>query len=351
MANLLNTWYAIGWRHELQAGAFVHRVLAGEPVMVFLRQDGSPAAIHDRCPHRFVPLHLGKQVDDTVQCGYHGLCFGADGKCVKNPVAGAAIPRAAKVRSYPVLSLHGMLWVWMGQPELADPALIPDFSFLEEAGRASVHGYMLTKCHYQLAIDNLSDLTHVQFVHGEYQASEAFPDLKCEVEQEGNTVTTRLTLPGGRLPYFFANAVSDPEALVDLVYEVRWDAPSTAMLRARAYPAGERGGTPLFDTRSAHIVSAETEQTCHYFFANSRDYALGDAEADQKVRDWQRIGFVEQDKPMLEAQQQSVGDVDLMSLGPVLLGTDIGSVRIRRVLKAMLDAEVKAAAETKAKAA
>jgi len=59
------------------------------------------------------------------------------------------------------------------------------------------------------------------------------------------------------------------------------------------------------------------------------------------VRDWQRIGFNEQDKPMLEAQQQNVGDVDIMDLKPVLLATDAGAVRIRRVLKSMIDSEEK----------
>ena len=98
----------------------------------------------------------------------------------------------------------------------------------------------------------------------------------------------------------------------------------------------------MLDAISAHIVTAQTESSCHYFYANARDFALNDASVDEKVREWQRIGFSEQDKPMLEAQQASIGDADLMSLSPVLLPTDAGSVRIRRVLKSLIDAEAAA---------
>ncbi|HSV84822.1 MAG TPA: aromatic ring-hydroxylating dioxygenase subunit alpha [Ramlibacter sp.] len=337
MGFLLNAWYMIGWAKELDAG-FVHRRIADQPILVYRLPSGVPAAIQDRCPHRFVPLHLGKQVGDTIECGYHGLCFGPDGRCVKNPVDGAPIPKAAQVRSYPVVARYGVLWVWPGDREAADPATIPDYSFLVDPKRATVQGYMLTKANYELAIDNLSDLTHVQYVHGEYQASEAFPNLKSEVLQDGTRITTRLTLPGGKVPFFFANAVPRPDMAVDLVYEVEWNAPSNATLRARGYVPGDRT-TPRFDIRSAHIVSAETQGTCHYFFGNSRDYALDDPEADEKVRAWQRIGFVEQDKPMLEAQQASVGDRDLLEMNPVLLHTDAGSVRIRRTLRKLIQNE------------
>ncbi len=328
----------VGWSSELTEGKFVHRKLSNEPVLVYRLQNGQPAAIADRCAHRFVPLHLGTQVGDTIQCGYHGLCFGPDGRCVKNPVEGAVIPKAAKVRAYPIVERYGILWVWLGEPEKVDEGKIPDYAFLVDPRRTTVSGYTLTKANYQLAIDNLTDLTHIQFVHGEYQGSEAFPRIKNEVKQDGDTVYTYLTFPGGKPPPFFVTALKDPEQPIDLVYEVRWNAPSNAKLTVRGFSVNDRT-TSLFEVQSAHIVSAETDKTCHYFFGNSRDFAIADPAADARVREWQRIGFNEQDKPMLEAQQQSVGDADLMTLGPVLLATDAGPVRVRRILSSMMAAE------------
>ena len=337
MTFLRNTWYMIGWTNELDSG-FVHRKIIGEEILVYRLGDGSIAAIQDRCPHRFVPLHRGRQIGDIIECGYHGLCFGADGSCVKNPVEGAIIPKAARVRVFPAVSRHGVLWVWPGDPAAADPARIVDLGFLVDPKRSTVQGYMSTKANYELAIDNLSDLTHIQFVHGEFQASEAFHKLKSEVVQDGDTITTRLTYPGGRLAPLFSNAMPDTEAAVDLVNEVEWHAPSVAILRVRGFRPGDRGEA-LFDVKSAHIISAETSGTSHYFFGNTRDYAVGDPAADEKVRNWQLVAFTEQDKPMLEAQQAFLGDRDLLGLNPVLLQTDAGSVRIRRTLRKMIEAE------------
>ena len=338
MAFLKNTWYMMGWAAELsQPGAMVHRRIAGEPILAYRLSDGRVNAILDRCPHRFVPLHRGRQVGDDIECGYHGLCFGPDGKCVKNPVDGATIPKAAKVRVFPATERHSALWVWLGDAQRADPDAIPDFSFLVDPNRSVVAGHTLTQASADLAIDNLSDLTHVQYVHREFQASEAFPRLKVEATQDGNCITTRLILPGGRPPPFFTNALPDSQP-VDLVFDARWNPPSLIKLTFRAYAPGDRS-KPLLDSISAHIVSAQTETSCHYFYANARDFALNDPAVDEKVREWQRIGFSEQDKPLLEAQQASIGDADLMSLGPALMATDAGSVRIRRTLKALIDAE------------
>lgn len=343
MAFLKNTWYIIGWRSELDQQPFIHRTIANEAILVYRKQDGELAALQDRCPHRFVPLHLGKQVGDTVQCGYHGLCFGPEGNCVGTPARSIPIPKAARVKAYPVAGRYGAVWVWLGDPALADADAIPSFAFLDDPQRGNVAGSMLTRASYLLAMDNLCDLTHVQFVHEAFQASDVFADLACEMRQDGNTVTTQLTLPNGPVPFAFVNGVPDPAAPFDLVYEVRWDPPSTAMLTARAYPPGRRDA-PVFHIQSAHIVSPETDTTCHYFYCNSRDFAVDDAAIDEKIREWQRIGFNGEDKPMLEAQQRNLGERDVMDMKPVLLPTDVGAVRMRRVLAALIAAEAQAAA-------
>lgn len=338
MSFLTNAWYMVGWAGELAEGKLVHRTVANIPILVYRLSGGGIAAIEDRCPHRFVPLHMGKQIGDVIQCGYHGLSFDQTGACVKNPIDGASIPKTARTRSFPASERYGGLWIWLGDNEKADDSTIPDFAFLVDPRRATVYGAMLTKANYQLAIDNLTDLTHVQFVHGEFQASEAYPRLKTEVKEEGGAIYSHLTFPNGRPPKFYHNALADISRPIDLVYDVRWNAPASARLRVSGFEPDDRS-TPLFEIQSAHIVTPETETTCHYFFGNSRDYAIGDPEADARVREWQRIGFEEQDKPMLEAQQRFVGTADIMSLKPALIGPDAAPVRIRRALKAMIEAE------------
>ncbi|MNE52794.1 hypothetical protein D3C80_1474850 [compost metagenome] len=57
-----------------------------------------------------------------------------------------------------------------------------------------------------------------------------------------------------------------------------------------------------------------------------------------------RFAFTHEDKPIIEAQQRNVGDVDMMSLKPVLLTNDAGSVRARRAIDRLIAEEQEQAA-------
>ena len=81
---LKNSWYVASWSNEL-ADALISRTICDVPILLYRKQNGAPVAMGNLCPHRFAPLHMGKQIGDTVQCGYHGMVFGESGKCVLNP--------------------------------------------------------------------------------------------------------------------------------------------------------------------------------------------------------------------------------------------------------------------------
>src|ERR1700748_1352757 len=87
-----NTWYVAMFSVDLAAGQLQPRTILNEPIVFFRKEDGSVAAITDRCSHRFAPLSMGKLMPgDRVQCIYHGVEFGSNGKCVKNPHGNGAI--------------------------------------------------------------------------------------------------------------------------------------------------------------------------------------------------------------------------------------------------------------------
>src|SRR3954471_12052431 len=81
--------------------------LLGEPwMLVRLPVAGTAAdgatrlvAFEDRCPHRLAPLSAGTVVGETLQCGYHGWCFDAEGACTVIPALGGSdrIPPRARV--------------------------------------------------------------------------------------------------------------------------------------------------------------------------------------------------------------------------------------------------------------
>ncbi|MEO0961935.1 MAG: Rieske 2Fe-2S domain-containing protein, partial [Pseudomonadota bacterium] len=77
---LKDIWYFAVHGREIKPGALVHKVIAGQPVLVGRTKAGDAFAIRDICPHRGVPLSAGKFVETdnqpTVQCPYHGWRFG-----------------------------------------------------------------------------------------------------------------------------------------------------------------------------------------------------------------------------------------------------------------------------------
>lgn len=335
---LRNTWYVAAWASEVVRELF-HRTILDEPVLLYRKEDGSAVAMADRCPHRFAPLHMGTLKGDSVECGYHGLRFDGSGKCVLNPHGDGRIPQAAKVKAYPLVERDSLLWIWMGDPAKADAAQIPDFAFLADAARGTVGGYLPTKASYLLLVDNLLDLSHTQFVHKGYQDTDAFLRGKHEVVQEGNTVHSNVWAPNGKAAPVFVKRLPSADADVDMWANMRWDPPSCLRLDIGVTLAGRPREEGAVQSLSAHILTPESEWTTHYFYANSRIDQVGDPQRDAAVREWQRVGFSEQDKPMIEAVQRNMGTTDLMSLRPVLLSVDGGAVRARRVLAKLIEQE------------
>src|SRR4051794_13445809 len=127
---LRNQWYVAAWAEEAKDG-LVARTILNEPLVIFRGKDGKPIALEDRCPHRGVPLSVGRVVEGAVECGYHGICFGERGQCMKVP-GQATIPKDLHAKSYPCVERWSWIWVWMGEAETADEALIADFHWLTD---------------------------------------------------------------------------------------------------------------------------------------------------------------------------------------------------------------------------
>jgi phenylpropionate dioxygenase-like ring-hydroxylating dioxygenase large terminal subunit len=185
---LENTWYAAAWSYELAAEPYA-RTLLGQPIVMF-RTNARIVALGNRCPHRFAPLHLGKVIDETLQCPYHGLRFGPSGQCVHNPHGGGKALAAAQVRSYPVEERHGLIWIWMGDPASADPARVPDLVYLSDSSRyTTLQGsYLHIAAHYELVTDNLLDLSHVEFLHRDSFGTDSLSSGEHSVSVTDNTV-------------------------------------------------------------------------------------------------------------------------------------------------------------------
>src|SRR5882762_5985068 len=140
------------------------RTLLGKPVVLYKGDSGRPVALDNRCAHRGAKLSNGRLEGDCVRCMYHGLKFDQTGRCVQIP-GQDNIPPKLGVRSYPVVERDHLVWIWMGDPALADPAKILDFPYLRDPNWRGKPDYMHYKANYLLIVDNLSDFAHLAFDH------------------------------------------------------------------------------------------------------------------------------------------------------------------------------------------
>lgn len=346
MTFLRNAWYCVGYPEELANSATKALTVLGEPLLLYRLSDGTVTALHDRCPHRFAPLSKGKIVDDQVQCPYHGLRFDSTGRCTHNPHGSGVISPAACVRSYPVLERHALVWVWMGDAAKADPAVLPDFSDIEERpGWARAQGYLRTPANYELIIDNLLDLTHVRYLHpmlGGIEGERREPErIETRLEQRGDSVVAIFqTYQEGSSPLVYLLwEKGPPPELVDARANMRWDAPALLLLDNGFTPAG-RPREEGCSLPSAHLLTPETETSTHYFWVVARDSHVENPETSEQLAFVASEIFSNEDSPMLQACQQNMGGTtDLMSLNPVMLQTDASALRARRLLKVRLQAE------------
>ncbi|WP_409488469.1 Rieske 2Fe-2S domain-containing protein [Pseudomonas promysalinigenes] len=339
MQYLRNVWYVAAWDDEVASEALVQRTLLNESILLFRDEENQPHAIANRCPHRFAPLHLGKRVIGGVQCPYHGLQFNGQGQCIHNPQG--AIPKAAVVRSYPLVEKYSMLWIWMGEPEQADPSKIPDFSCQDPNESYVAKRYLHVKANYVLETDNILDLSHIQFLHPGSLGSSAVASAITSVEQQGNTVISKRQTVGDILPEFLYRQRRIPVGTpVDRWIDVRWDAPASMLLEAGSVATGNPRNEGVSNF-IAHIFTPETDTTSHYWYSVCNPLSTGDEGRDRAEAFVTGLTqpFRDEDLPMLEAQQQMIGEAEFWSLKPVLLAGDAGAVRARRVLDKMLAEE------------
>jgi phenylpropionate dioxygenase-like ring-hydroxylating dioxygenase large terminal subunit len=336
---LKNAWYVAMWAQELVRGHLAARKIMNESLVFLRKEDGTAVAMDDRCPHRFAPLHMGKVLPgDRIQCPYHGLQFDAGGTCVHNPHGAGAIPPSARVRSYPVVEKHLCLWVWMGDRP-PDESKIPDFGILDMAPKAHMTrpDGILVQSHYQLVVDNLLDLSHAMYLHDGILATADSAIAEIKIDQAGDSVTVSRYAHG--VPIVGLHKVYWlHEGPGDRFSEIRWDAPSSLLLRQGVCHPGQNPseGSGYY---GVHFLTPETESTTAYHFIALRFGVHTPPEDDEainlRIAETRLYAFAEQDAPVIEAQQRSI-DGATQALNPALLSIDAGLVRCKRVLERLL---------------
>jgi len=139
--------------------------LLGERLVAFRDTKNQIGLVDEFCAHRGVSLWFGRNEDCGLRCPYHGWKYDVTGQCVDLPSEGPGGPMRPrmKLKSYPCLELGGVVWAYMGPPELR-----PEPPGIEWAHVAPERRYVskrLQECNYLQAMEGGIDSSHVSFLH------------------------------------------------------------------------------------------------------------------------------------------------------------------------------------------
>jgi phenylpropionate dioxygenase-like ring-hydroxylating dioxygenase large terminal subunit len=335
---LKNAWYVAAWDKEVTQSLLPVTIL-NEPIVLYRKADGTPVALEDACPHRKSPLSMGRLIGDELECGYHGLTFDCSGACVKAP-GSQRIPAGAQVRSYPLAERYGLVWIWMGDTQAADPDEIVQIEEWGDPAWGVNRGDAMTvDCHYLYVTDNLLDPSHVAWVH-----RSSFGNAACEAEPlktvvAENGVTVSRWMHDVEVAPFYAKFVKFAgNCDRKQHYEVRF--PSHAIIKATFAPAGTGSDdaqqqADVFLMNSYNFMTPVDDTHTRYYWFQTRNFDPDDEDVSRQFDGDVRHAF-EEDRLVLTAVHQGMARRRTPNID---LAIDSGPWRFRRALAQMIERE------------
>jgi vanillate O-demethylase monooxygenase subunit len=273
---------------------------------------------------------------------YHGIKYDATGKCVQIP-GQDLIPPRLRVRRYPIVERGHLVWIWMGDPERADSELIVDFPYLRDLRWKGIPAYLHYAANYLLIVDNLSDFSHLAFVHTHTLGGSeeyAFVTKPVAVERLERGFRVERWHMSSDPPPFHKKVIRNKYDKVDRRNIATMLVPGIFYMETLFAPAGkgaERGrveGTKEY--RNCQFMTPETERTTHFFWAYLNDFEGDDSTISRSLLDSLIEGFME-DKAIIERQQVTLEeDPDFRMLA---IHADAPLAHFRRVLGKLIEAE------------
>jgi phenylpropionate dioxygenase-like ring-hydroxylating dioxygenase large terminal subunit len=336
-----NAWYPLTWSRNVTRKLASQRVL-GIDLVVFRTENGDAVALDDVCPHRLAPLSMGKLKGDAIECGYHGMTFAVDGRCIRIP-GQKTIPANARVASYPLHEKMGLVWIWPGDPNIADPSLIYDLQQYNRPGWHVAYGDALRiDTNYLNLADNLCDPAHVSFVHLSTLGNSASEEVPVEYSfDDCGVLVWRWIRNAAPIPLFAK--YGDFRGNVDRWHYYHYAAPcaavidfGTAEVSAAADPEDRNKGLRIF---ACHFITPVDDHVCIDHWLHVRNFALDSADVDERLHADFRVAFNE-DKEILErieAVERARPEVKR-----IRLGIDAAPQRMRRIVERMVAEETEA---------
>lgn len=331
-----NHWYIAAFADELGKSKTIARHFLGSPVLLFRDASGQAAALEDRCIHRGLPLAGGVCAGATVRCPYHGLEFDTRGQCVRIP-GQEQIPDTMRLLTYSLVERDALLWIWMGDPDKADPALIEPYPFHTEPGWVWSRYQVEYQANWELLNDNLLDLSHIPVVHP-HTLADGGKHPEETFERVGNSVRVLRDTPDVepsafyKLAFPFKGNIDHYWRIVFTPGQFRFSSGGVAA------GSGHDAGTPNSGVHMRHLhgITPLTEGSTMYFFSLSRNFLIDDADVTHRMIKGSEAALLE-DKDVIELQQIRLNQTPGRPL--VSKRTDQGLHLGRRIVEELIDQE------------
>ncbi len=146
--------------------------LLGEDLIAFRDTSGQVGLLASNCPHRGASLFFGRNEESGIRCVYHGWKFSIDGTCVDMPNEPAESDFKSKVKAvaYPTHERGGVVWAYMGPPELMHE--VPDLEWSLVPAEHRFISKRLQQSNYLQAIEGGIDSSHISFLHSTFDPAD-----------------------------------------------------------------------------------------------------------------------------------------------------------------------------------
>ncbi len=169
MGNLLRRyWQPIAAEPDIEREEVLPVRVLGENLVLFKSTAGGLGLIQERCPHRSASLAYGIPDEQGIRCPYHGWYVNAEGRCLDQPYEEMENPEARfkdkiHVVSYPVQTLGGLVWAYMGPPE--KQPVLPRWEHLARQDLNRSIGITHLPCNWLQCMENSLDPVHFEWLH------------------------------------------------------------------------------------------------------------------------------------------------------------------------------------------
>jgi 5,5'-dehydrodivanillate O-demethylase oxygenase subunit len=161
-------WHPIATVADVEREQVLKVRRLGEDLVLYRSRKGEYGLIQERCPHRSASLAYGIPHEDGIRCAYHGWLFNGEGSCLEQPFDDVdqennTFKDKIRVDAYPVETLGGLVFAYMGPPE--KKPLLPRWQAFATEGVNRNIGISELPCNWLQCMENSLDPVHFEWLH------------------------------------------------------------------------------------------------------------------------------------------------------------------------------------------